>query len=86
MKYMTSIGVRKLCVESDSLLMVKQIQRGRAASQIKNFKLKLLHGAVMEQLQMFDYVDMKHIKRYRNKRADGLVRQAMDTLSSHGFL
>mmetsp|Transcript_21952 Transcript_21952/g.28849 ORF Transcript_21952/g.28849 Transcript_21952/m.28849 type:complete len:87 (-) Transcript_21952:63-323(-) len=82
---MAKIGVRNLCVESDSLLLVRQIQRGVSPSEVNNFKLRLLHGAVMDQIHMLDHVHVKHIRRYRNTRADGLVRQAMDTLCSHGF-
>src|SRR5271165_825121 len=68
-------GFKALKVISDSELLVKQIN---AEYKVSNPTLKELHGRAMKMLDQFDYFEIKHVLRDKNREADRLANIAMD--------
>lgn len=77
-----SLGVQKLRVEGDSLLIVRQVNGIYKANEPN---LKKLLAAVKDATQHLDSFQIDYIPRAENKRADQLANQAMDTRESFGF-
>lgn len=82
LKCAKSLGVKRLHVEGDSDLVVKQIN-GRY--KIGAGRLKPLHKACKSLMSEFQSCSIQHIPRANNKRADELANQAMDSQESWGF-
>ncbi|HKO03709.1 MAG TPA: reverse transcriptase-like protein [Candidatus Acidoferrales bacterium] len=68
-------GVSRLRVESDSELLVRQMQ-GRY--RVKSPDLKPLHERAVKLSRGFEYFDIAHIPREKNQEADRLVNAALD--------
>jgi ribonuclease HI len=68
-------GVTRLRVESDSELLVRQMQ-GRY--RVKSPDLKPLHERAVKLSRGFEYFDIAHIPREKNREADRLVNAALD--------
>ena len=66
---------KALKVISDSELLVKQIN---GEYKVSNPALKELHGRAMKMLDQFDYFEIKHVLRGKNREADRLANLAMD--------
>ncbi|MBI4734047.1 MAG: ribonuclease HI family protein [Rubrobacteridae bacterium] len=62
-------------IRADSELMVKQLN---GEYKVKNEGLKPLHAKVKGLMAPYKRVNIKHIYRSENKRADELANQAMD--------
>jgi ribonuclease HI len=77
-----SLGIRKLRVQGDSELIVRQLE-GRY--QVKDERLKELYNETKALVTRFDEIEIRHIPRAMNKRADELANQAMDSRESFGF-
>ncbi len=77
-----SLGIRRLQVEADSELVVKQL---RGLYQVKNHGLKPIYQNVKGLMQQFDFFDIRHIPRKENARADELANHAMNEKSTYGF-
>jgi len=77
-----SLGIRRIIVEGDSQLVIKQL---KGEYRVKDEKLMKLWVPTKKVLEQFDEVELRHIFRQYNKRADWLANHAMDTSSSHGF-
>ncbi len=77
-----SLGVQKLRVEGDSLLIVRQVNGIYKANEPN---LKKLLAAVKDATKHLDSFQIDYIPRAENKRADQLANQAMDTRESFGF-
>lgn len=73
-----AVGIRRLVVQGDSLLVVQQI---RGSWQINKPKLKKAHSKAMELLHRVaaEGWRIEHIPREENKRADQLANRGMDT-------
>lgn len=67
--------VRNLICYLDSELVVKQLNR---EYKVKDVELAKLFIRVWNVSQKFKEIAFKHVPREKNKRADGLVNQALD--------
>jgi ribonuclease HI len=70
-------GIRSIQVRGDSELVVKQVT---GVYKVKNAALKPLAEQVAAMLRDFDTVDVKHVYRADNARADAVANEAMDGL------
>lgn len=78
----SSLGIRKIRAEGDSELIVKQLN---GIYRVKDAKLKCLWSEAKSAMDGFESIDVSHIYRAENKRADWLANHAMDTETSYGF-
>jgi len=70
-----AIGGRRLLVQSDSELMIRQMT---GQYKVKNEGLRPLYEAAQQLCRAFDAVTFRHVRREHNKRADELCNQALD--------
>jgi len=70
-----ALGGRRLLVQSDSELMVKQMN---GEYKVKNEGLRPLYEEAKELTRAFESVTFRHVRREHNKRADELYNQALD--------
>jgi probable phosphoglycerate mutase len=68
-------GVSRLRVESDSELLVRQMQ-GRY--RVKSADLKPLHERALKLSRGFEHFEIAHVRREKNREADRLVNAALD--------
>ena len=68
-------GVRRLRVESDSELLVRQMQ-GRY--KVKSADLKPLYERALKMSRGFEHFEIAHVRREQNREADRLVNEALD--------
>ena len=71
----TQEGLQQLHIQSDSELLVKQMN---GEYRVKNAELKVLYDAAQDLLQGFSHVRIQHIRREQNKRADELCNIVLD--------
>ena len=79
--YATSHGIERLRVQSDSELMVRQMQ-GRY--KVKSPELKPLHERAQKMARGLTFFAIEHVMRERNSDADALANRALDDTSTHG--
>lgn len=72
-----ALGVRKILVQSDSELMVKQM---RGEYKVKNPGILDLYREAKQLQRAFTAVEFRHIPREQNKRADQLCNEALDAV------
>ncbi|MCW2921858.1 MAG: hypothetical protein JWL76_1732 [Thermoleophilia bacterium] len=70
-------GIRTLSIRGDSELVVKQVT---GVYKVKNETLKPLAEQVKSLMRGFSHVDVKHVYRADNARADAVANEAMDGL------
>lgn len=70
-----SLGVRKLHVYLDSLLVVNQML---GKFKVRNRDLWPIHAAIKDLVKRFDSVEFTHVPREMNKLADKAVNDALD--------
>lgn len=70
-------GIRTLSIRGDSELVVKQVT---GVYKVKNETLKPLAEQVKSLMRGFARVDVKHVYRADNARADAVANEAMDGL------
>lgn len=68
--------VKRLAVFMDSTLVIQQM---RGAFKVKNPGLKPLHATAKQLVSEFDSVEFESIPRERNKHADRLSNEGMDS-------
>jgi len=68
-------GVSRLRVESDSELLVRQIQ---GHYRVKSPDLKPLHERALKLSRGFEFFEIAHVPREKNREADRLVNAALD--------
>lgn len=68
-------GVTRLRVESDSELLVRQME-GRY--RVKSPDLKPLHERALKLSRGFEFFEVGHVPREKNREADRLVNEALD--------
>jgi ribonuclease HI len=71
----SQLGGRKLTVFSDSELLVKQMN---GEYRVKNADLRMLYDKANDLIEEFETVNIKHVYREDNKRADQLCNEALD--------
>ena len=69
------LGAREVEVINDSELVARQIG---GQYKVKHAGLKPLFLEAMSQLREFDRWSVRNVPRAQNKRADGLVNEALD--------
>lgn len=79
--YAQTHGVRALRVESDSELMVKQMQ---GHYKVKSEELRPLFERARKMAQTLEAFRIGHVYREHNKEADALVNQALDETAGTG--
>jgi ribonuclease HI len=75
LEHAKELGGKKLLVNSDSELMVKQLN---GQYKVKNEGLRPLYDRAVALRRQFDSVVIKHIYRDNNSQADALCNEAMD--------
>lgn len=70
-----TLGGKRLIIHSDSELMVRQMN---GQYKVKNEGLLPLFRQARDLVDQFDHVDIRHVRREQNKRADQLCNEAMD--------
>lgn len=70
-----SLGIRRLHVYMDSLLVVNQML---GIFKVKNRDLWPIHDAIKQLVASFEHVHFTHVPRALNKIADGQVNEALD--------
>jgi ribonuclease HI len=68
-------GVSRLRVESDSELLVRQVQ---GHYRVKSPDLKPLHERALKLSRGFEFFEIAHVPREKNREADRLVNAALD--------
>jgi ribonuclease HI len=76
--YAQQHGIRALRVESDSELLVRQMQ-GRY--KVKSPELRPLFERARKMAQAFEFFRIEHVYRERNADADALANEALDETS-----
>jgi ribonuclease HI len=79
LEHAKNLGGRRVLVHSDSELMVKQMN---GDYKVKNENLLPLYEAARKLVRAFDDVEIRHIYRDKNKRADRLYNEALDDPAS----
>jgi ribonuclease HI len=74
------LGGRHLVIHSDSELLVKQMN---GQYRVKNEGLRPLYEEAQALAKEFASVEIRHVRREFNKRADRLCNEAMDEPSEH---
>jgi ribonuclease HI len=75
LEHAARLGARRLAVRSDSELMVKQMN---GQYQVKSEDLRALFQEAKALARRFDSVEIRHIPREHNRRADRLCNEALD--------
>jgi ribonuclease HI len=78
LEHALELGGRRIVVNSDSELMVKQMN---GEYRVKNEGLKPLFDQASKLRRQFESVTFKHVYREQNSQADGLCNEAMDDRS-----
>ena len=83
LKAALSLGVKKLVLEGDSLLVIDQLNGRRHA---KEDILQTFKDTALQYTLLFEHVEIRHVYRKYNTRADWLTKFAMDNAESGGFI
>jgi ribonuclease HI len=75
LKAAISLGVRNIILESDSNLVVKQMN---GQWEVKNPTLKKFYVCIQKWIAKFDYMEVRYIKSTTNTRANWLAKNAND--------
>ena len=75
---LVQLGRKKIRVQSDSQLLVRQLN---GEYRVKDEKLKVLHQRAMTLLRQFDSYRILHVYREMNKIADRLANRGIDEAS-----
>ncbi|MDA0772080.1 MAG: ribonuclease HI family protein [Cyanobacteria bacterium] len=74
LKKVKELGYRKVAVNADSELMIKQLKR---EYKVKNPDLKVIFLKLQDLIKDFDSVSFTHVRREFNTRADELANLAL---------
>ena len=69
------LGRKKIVVQSDSQLLVRQLN---GEYRVKDEKLKVLHQRALALLRQFDSYRILHVRHEMNKLADRLANRGID--------
>ena len=73
-------GAKKIVVQSDSQLLVRQLN---GEYRVKDEKLKVLFERAMRLLRQFEAYRIVHVRREMNKVADRLANRGIDDASKY---
>jgi ribonuclease HI len=73
-------GAKKIVVQSDSQLLVRQLN---GEYRVKDEKLKVLFERAMRLLRQFEAYRIVHVRREMNKMADRLANRGIDDASKY---
>jgi ribonuclease HI len=76
LEHAKELGGRRLIIQSDSELLVQQMNGNY---KVRNPGLLPLYRKAQSLVDQFDHVEIRHIYREQNKRADQLCNEAMDS-------
>jgi len=79
LNYALRQGFRKVSVNADSELLVRQML---GIYKVKNPGLQSLHAEAREMVRRLQKFSIRHIPREQNKKADALANKAQDTKES----
>jgi ribonuclease HI len=69
------LGVKKLHVYMDSLLVVNQV---RGIWKIKNADFLPVYNSIHESMRQFEHISLTHVPRALNSKADAMVNECLD--------
>ncbi len=75
LEHAARLGARRLLINSDSELLVKQMN---GEYQVKNEDLRALYNQARALARPFEAVTIRHVRREQNRRADELCNEALD--------
>jgi len=75
LEHARTLGAKRLVVESDSDLMVQQVN---GTYRVKNEGLRPLFERARQLCKRFDSVTLRHVRREENTHADRLCNEALD--------
>ncbi|HLN14750.1 MAG TPA: ribonuclease HI family protein [bacterium] len=76
-----ALGARRVRVQSDSELLVRQLS---GQYKVRSPQLLPLHRMALARRREFDEVSVVHVPREQNRAADALANRALDELASAG--
>ncbi len=69
-----ALKAKKLKIFTDSELLFRQVT---GVYKVKNDKLKFLYDQIQLLMKEFDHVDLNHVRREKNKKADSLATRSL---------
>ena len=75
LNYCVDNSIKEIQVFLDSNLVVEQVNKN---FKVKAGNLKVLNSKVDELIQEFNFIEISHVYREENKRADQLANMALD--------
>ena len=75
LNYCVDNSIKEIEVFLDSNLVVEQVNKN---FKVKAENLKVLNSKVDELIQEFNFIEINHVYREENKRADQLANMALD--------
>ena len=75
LNYCVDNSIKEIQVFLDSNLVVEQVNKN---FKVKAGNLKVLNSKVDELIQEFNFIEINHVYREENKRADQLANMALD--------
>ena len=75
LNYCVNNSIKEIDVFLDSNLVVEQVNEN---FKVKAANLKVLNSKVKDLIQEFNFIEINHIYREENKRADQLANMALD--------
>jgi ribonuclease HI len=79
LEYALHLGIKNLSIEGDSELIIRQLE-GRY--RVKNANLRRYYSLCLAMIAKFETIELSHIRREYNFRADELANAAMDSRES----
>ena len=75
LNYCVDNSIKEIQVFLDSNLVVEQVNKN---FKVKAANLKVLNSKVDDLIQEFNFIEINHVYREENKRADQLANMALD--------
>ena len=75
LSYCVNNSIKEIQVFLDSNLVVEQVNKN---FKVKAGNLKVLNSKVDDLIQEFNFIEINHVYREENKRADQLANMALD--------
>ena len=69
-----ALKAKKLKIFTDSELLFRQVT---GVYKVKNDKLKFLYDQIQLLMKEFEHVDLNHVRREKNKKADSLATRSL---------
>ena len=76
LNYCVDNSIKEIQVFLDSNLVVEQVNKN---FKVKAGNLKVLNSKVDDLIQEFNFIEINHVYREENKRADQLANMALDS-------